>query len=42
MIPWLKMLNGKNELRGRNVGYRESAERLTAMGIPEDRKEHRE
>lgn len=34
---WSSLTKGllKGELKRRNVGYRELAERLTAMGIPE-------
>ena len=37
---WQKRVQGllKAELKRRNIGYRELAERLTAMGIPQTEK----
>ena len=39
---WEERVKGllKAELKRRNVGYRELAEKLTAMGIPDNRTEH--
>ena len=42
--PWADHAKAllKSELKRKNVSYRDLAERLTAMGIPESRAEYRE